>query len=277
MTTQLLPRISLPASFLYVPAIQPELFDKACQSPAQAIILDLEDSVPNTQKALARNNVREYLSQDRKKPLYLRVNSGKELEEDLLLAQDVHCSGLIFAKAEGTLISTLADGALKHLQKICLIETAAGLSEVTQLAKHVTAFAIGRVDLCADLRIALTRTDFLLTLLLQVVQASAAAGIAAPIAPTYLNIKETNTERIVAYATEFFQAGFRSQTAIHPAFIDSIHQVFLPTKEEYLTAQQFLKTYGADPEQPTGIDQAGNFIDPAVLRQHQEVVERYER
>src|SRR6478672_5370039 len=50
----------LARSFLYVPANREKFLDKAVGLPADALLLDLEDSVPAAQKAVARAAVREY-------------------------------------------------------------------------------------------------------------------------------------------------------------------------------------------------------------------------
>src|SRR5947207_9887206 len=50
----------LPRSFLYVPANREKFLEKALSLPADALLFDLEDSVPSAEKANARQAVREY-------------------------------------------------------------------------------------------------------------------------------------------------------------------------------------------------------------------------
>ena len=61
-------------TLMFAPCARPELMAKAQDSQADALIFDLEDSVPLQAKASARENLRQCLSQGLKKPAFLRVN-----------------------------------------------------------------------------------------------------------------------------------------------------------------------------------------------------------
>ena len=69
-------------SFLFVPGNRPERFAKAARSGADAVILDLEDSVPAADKAAARQAVVAHGSEVSKLgvPLIVRVNSESSVE-----------------------------------------------------------------------------------------------------------------------------------------------------------------------------------------------------
>src|SRR3954468_2558815 len=80
-------------SILFVPGNRPERFQKALQSGADAVIIDLEDAVPAQAKAEARTNVAEWLSTER--PVYVRVNAeGTAWHEDDIRAISRAASGL---------------------------------------------------------------------------------------------------------------------------------------------------------------------------------------
>src|SRR6266550_4572457 len=64
----------LPRSFLYVPANREKFLDKAIGLPADAFILDLEDSVPPAEKENARAGVRAYAPKISAGRLWVRVN-----------------------------------------------------------------------------------------------------------------------------------------------------------------------------------------------------------
>src|SRR5437660_9769747 len=70
-------------SYLFVPGNRPDRFEKAWQSRAHAVILDLEDAVEGTQKDQARENVASWLSPER--PVYVRINGTETpwFERDL--------------------------------------------------------------------------------------------------------------------------------------------------------------------------------------------------
>ena len=61
-------------TLMFAPCARPELMAKAQLGQADALIFDLEDSVPTQAKELARNNLREALAQGLKKPAFVRVN-----------------------------------------------------------------------------------------------------------------------------------------------------------------------------------------------------------
>ena len=61
-------------SYLYVPGNRPDRFDKACAAGADAVILDLEDAVPATEKAAARVAIAAWLSPAR--AVLVRVNAA---------------------------------------------------------------------------------------------------------------------------------------------------------------------------------------------------------
>src|SRR6187549_795142 len=64
----------LPRSFLYVPANREKFLDKALELPADAFLLDLEDSVPVPEKANARGGVKEYAPKIGGQRVWVRVN-----------------------------------------------------------------------------------------------------------------------------------------------------------------------------------------------------------
>ena len=64
----------LPRSFLYVPANREQFLEKALELPADAFILDLEDSVPLPEKANARRGVKAYAPKIGDHRVWVRVN-----------------------------------------------------------------------------------------------------------------------------------------------------------------------------------------------------------
>ncbi len=109
----------------------------------------------------------------------------------------------------------------------------------------LTAFGIGEVDLLGDLRVTRThRTEaVILALRTQVVVASAAAGLEAPVAPTSTDFRDLDA---FAESTRLaLDLGFRSRTAIHPAQVPVIHDVLTPTADEVAAAQDVVGRYEA--------------------------------
>src|SRR5687767_1747334 len=90
-------------SLLFVPGDRPERMEKALGLGADALILDLEDSVALEAKADARRNVARFLDDNPNAPLWVRINplDGPEAERDLQAVLPERPDGIVLPKAEG--------------------------------------------------------------------------------------------------------------------------------------------------------------------------------
>jgi len=90
-------------SLLFVPGDRPDRFAKAAASGADAIIIDLEDSVALDRKAAAREAAAEYLSGDRPVPVFIRVNPQDShlTHDDLASVLPYVPDAIVLPKAEG--------------------------------------------------------------------------------------------------------------------------------------------------------------------------------
>ncbi|SNT50932.1 HpcH/HpaI aldolase/citrate lyase family protein [Rhodococcoides kyotonense] len=274
----------VPRSFLYVPAVKPALFDKAVAGDADAIIIDLEDAVPLSQKDRARRDVGRWL--DLRTPtdteVWVRV-TPEFLADDLDVAARLGVNGIMIAKCSVEILAQ-ADLSLRELESarelpsvgvIGLIETARSLRSIAGMAEYerVRTFGIGEVDLLADLRI--TRTPgtaaVIDALRLQVVIDCAAAGTAAPVAPTSTDFRDL--EGFVATTARFVDMGFRGRTALHPSQIPIINDALTPTREDVTHALRLLELYELAEGGPT-VDDSGRFVDEAVVRGAREILAR---
>ena len=83
------PAILMFRTLLFAPGSRPELLAKAQAGQADALIFDLEDSVPANAKETARRNVAESLAGGLRKPMYLRINHPRagDFRADLAVLQ----------------------------------------------------------------------------------------------------------------------------------------------------------------------------------------------
>src|SRR5687767_3429482 len=90
-------------SLLFVPGDRPDRMEKALQSGADALILDLEDSVAQAAKADARWHVAGFLRAHEGASLWVRINplDSAEADKDLQAVLAAHPDGIILPKAEG--------------------------------------------------------------------------------------------------------------------------------------------------------------------------------
>jgi citrate lyase subunit beta/citryl-CoA lyase len=282
----MVPAHRLARSYLYVPGDQPGRLAKATDRGADALIVDLEDSVAVASKAAARAITAQWLSGqiDRECQVWVRVNVGS-LADDLGAVVGPQVEGIVVPKAEPELLRD-ADRLLGELERerditstvavIGLVETGRGLLRAGELAAapRVLRLGIGEADLLAELRISPSESRQELTSLrLQVVVASAAAGIAAPVAPTSTDFRDLDALRETT--RQLMGLGFRARTAVHPAQVPTINDVFTPDPDEVARARRIVATYEAAAHGGSGtyVDDEGRMVDAAVIRSAREVLD----
>ena len=278
---------ALPRSFLYVPAVRPDLFDKALAGPADAMVLDLEDAVPVADKDTARDHLRGWLPGTHAHPgtqRWVRVNA-ESLEPDLDAVAGPALDGLFVAKCDGGVL-TAVSGLLDDLEDarglrrgaigvVGLIESAAALLDLARVVAmpRVRTLGLGEADLFADLR--LTRSDrstaAVDAIRLQVVTQCAAAGLQAPVAPTSTAFRDLDA--FAESSRHLLDLGFRSRTAIHPGQVPVINEVFSPSAEAVAAAEDVMARFEAASGGVT-TDAAGRLVDAAVVREARETLAR---
>lgn len=285
----------LPRSFLYVPADQPKLFDKAVNGPADALIFDLEDAVPPARKDQARAALGEWLSRENaykphrarapQRPQYWVRISAEDTAADLRSVVTVELAGVFLAKCTPANLRSTSElldelELARHLTPesipiIGLIEGADALLQLEKMATHrrLLTFAVGEVDLMADLRMARgpLSEPALDALRIRIVLGCAAATLLPPVAPTSTAIRALDD--FVESSRKLQALGFRSRTAIHPSQLSVIHDVFTPSAGEVEAARDVMERF----RQAGGgvaVDQRGRMIDAAVVRSAEETLQR---
>jgi citrate lyase subunit beta/citryl-CoA lyase len=281
------PRESAARSYLYVPGDRRDRLDGASARGADALILDLEDSVSVQNKGMARELVAGWLADNAGTTgqVWVRITSTSPAEDIAALTERV--TGVMVPKAEPELLRTVGELLTAREQElrmaqgrtaiIALIETARGLLSAAELAAmpRVARLAIGRADLAAELGLRLESEDAgFASLPLQLVVASSAAGIASPMAPTSTDFRDLgalreSTERLL-------RLGFRGRSAIHPAQLATINEVFTPSDAEVQQASRLVAAFEESERGGAGVttDDDGRMVDVAVVRSAREVLAR---
>ena len=257
-------------SYLYVPASDPDRVEKALNSEADAVVLDLEDAVAPNRKAEARKNAAELLESPPPKSVFVRVNAtGSPLAgEDLASIVGPNLFGIRLPKAEDPDEVRRAAEMLEGTDAIvqCLIESALGLELAFELARShakVTSVSLGEADLAADLGV---RDDTgLLYARSRVVSASRAAGLQSPVQSVFTDVRDLDGLR--RSTLEGRGLGFVGRSAIHPAQLPVINEVFTPSEEEVAVAEDLLLRLEDYAGQGTGafVLEDGKFVDKAVV------------
>jgi citrate lyase subunit beta/citryl-CoA lyase len=287
-----------PRSYLYCPGDRPDRLARVRGWGADAVIADLEDSVHAGRKPAARAAVAAWLAElpsalhadhagkGQLGEVWVRINAGT-LAEDVAAVVGPALRGIVLPKAEPALAAIL-DDLLSRAERDWglppgsvavqpVIETATGLLAAAELASapRVTRLGIGEADLAAELGVDV-RTDpqILGPLRLQLVVASAAAGIAAPVGPASIDFKDLQALRTGTEA--LLRLGFRARTAIHPAQLACINEVFTPSQEQVAGARRLVAAFDEATAAGVGVITGpdGRMADAAVLRSARDILAR---
>ena len=269
-------------SLLFVPGDRPERFAKAAGSGADAIILDLEDSVAPSAKPAAREAVAAYLAQPAEVIRFVRVNPlGSEgLDADLVAARGA--DGVMLPKAEGAKdVAGLAERMGEGLVPILPVATetpraifALGGYEV--VAERLAGLTWGAEDLPAAIGASAAReSDGRYTPPYEVVRTLAlmgahAAGVAA-IETVYPAIRDA--EGLATYAARGARDGFTGMMAIHPSQVSAINAAFTPSDEALADARAIVAAFAASPG-AGALQLDGRMIDAPHLKQAQALLAR---
>jgi citrate lyase subunit beta/citryl-CoA lyase len=276
-------------SFLFVPGDRPERVGRALASDADAVIVDLEDAVRADQKHAARSVVRTLrVGSSGRPPLVLvRVNAvgSDEFAADVEAALEGGAAALMVPKfVPGRQADTL-DEALSGIEHargtsaatpvVGLIESAAGvlgLSGRVTLPPRVSRLAFGAADYYADLGLSYRPTGIHTELAMAaLVVASAAAGLAAPLASPHFALADE--PGLASASRRARDLGFGGALCIHPAQLATINAQFRPSDEERVWAQRVVEAWDDPAHRTSGaIRVDGELVDEAMVRRARQIL-----
>jgi citrate lyase subunit beta/citryl-CoA lyase len=216
---------------IFVPADQPERFEKAAMSGADAVILDLEDAVAGDRKAEARLMLRTDFTA---LPVIVRINACETPwhVEDLEAVSRLSPAAILVPKAERSPpFENLCRSIGRQLPLIALIETARGVADVREIAQspEIVRLAFGSIDFCADLDCSHER-DALASARSEIVLASRLGGKTAPLDGVTPTLDDPAV--VLDDARYSRMLGFGGKFCIHPAQVSSVYAGFVPLPEE---------------------------------------------
>ena len=277
-------------SLLFVPADGGAKLDKATASGADAVIIDLEDSIAPERKERARDAALEFLkaanAQKQRPRLLVRINGLDTgmTDADLDAVVPGQPDAIVFPKAEGgstvvhldakltarEAIAGLPEGGIKILAQA--VESAAGLfaaGTYRGASARLIGMTWGPEDLSAELGAQTNRdTQGHLTepyrLARNICLYGAAAAKLPAIETVYVDFR--NSEGLRRDTQDALRDGFSGRLAIHPAQVAVINEVFTPTPEQIAKAKAVMAAFAAQPGAGAiGID--GKMFDrPHLIR-----------
>jgi citrate lyase subunit beta/citryl-CoA lyase len=275
-----MPSCPIPAarSLLFVPANRPERFSKALASGADAVILDLEDSVPMQAKAEARDAIRHAWPQLQNAgcSVVVRINSPATEcgAQDMSALQGLaQLAAVMVPKCEST--ATLAQVArqLQGVPSLPIIESAAGhlaLRDIAQ-APQVARLVVGHIDFLADTGMQVSADQRELDALrFEVAMCTRLAGLAPAVDGVTVSVDD---EALIRQDTErALRFGFGGKLCIHPRQVAVVHAALAPTPEQIAWARRVLAAMQASQGGAVQLD--GKMVDLPVVLQAQRLLER---
>ena len=247
-------------SLLFVPGDRPDRMEKALGAGADALILDLEDSVAPTAKADARRVVADFLNANSPARIWVRVNplDSPEQEKDLAAILSAHPDGIVLPKAEGgasvdELARRLTERGNATAQILAIAtETPAAIFALGSYggARRLAGLTWGAEDLPAAIGAATSREeDGRFTAPYELARSlclfgAAAAGV-APIETVYPAFRDL--DGLAAYAARARRDGFTGMMAIHPDQVAIINTAFTPSEAELAHARAVVAAFEASP------------------------------
>ncbi len=259
---------------LYLPGNTPKFFINAGLHCPDAVILDLEDSVPPPEKDAARALVRNAL---RVVSFYgaekmVRINQLPLGLDDvrMLCGHGVHT--ILIPKVEDAeqvtaAAALLSEQAAGNIHLIPIIESARGALNayaIAAAAPSIVALAIGLEDYTADIGAQRTaegrESEWACS---QIINAARAAHI-QPLTSVYSNVDDE--EGLRAYARNARLIGFDGIGCIHPRQVRVAHDAFAPADKEIERAQRIMSAYSDAMAAGVGVVAVdGKMIDAPVV------------
>ena len=282
---------SLNRSFLFAPGNVPRRVEKALTLEADAVIVDLEDSVAASDKLATRKSVADALTRPRRGRGYVRVNApstpwcyGDLVEtihkgvEGVVLpkvesAADLHAIDWLLTALE--LERGLAEGSIDLMPQV---ETAAGVQRIDRILQarnlrpyagpfRVKRVAFGAADYGHDLGLSPTLDEpELADARARVVLASRAAGYENPIDSPWFHFKETAAFQRALERSR--RGGFQGRLCVHPDQLAPVNAAYLPSAAEVASAERIVAAFAqAEARGEAAVQVDGQMVDyPVVFR-----------
>ncbi len=247
-------------SLLFVPGDRPERFPKAVATGADALILDLEDSVVPERKAEARAAVRAWIEAPRDEDgpaVFVRINpiDSDDVAADLAALAGLALDWIVLPKAEGSdSVAMLLDRLpCDYVVLPVASETPAAVFQLgtfASVAGRLAGLTWGAEDLPAAVGAATAReADGSYTDPYRVVRALTLFGAHAATVPAIETVFPDfrNLDGLAGYAARGRRDVFTGMLAIHPTQVAVINDAFTPSEAELAHARAVVAMFEANP------------------------------
>ncbi len=276
-------------SLIFVPGNRENMLERARSFDADIIMVDLEDSVPPSEKAVARDMAREWVPalHAEGKRVMVRVNS---LDTGLTRAEleTVVCPelyGVSLGKVESVRDIRTVDALLSPLEAaagieagslrlIPWIETAQAMWDARAIAessRRVVAIAFGAEDFTNDMGIERTDAGEEVAVPRAWLPVAARAAQVGPLDSPFVRFRDPDALREDAGRAR--RMGYTGKFAIHPAQLEIINDTFSPSAEEIEYARRVVEAWDAAEASGRGsLALDGRMVDVPVVKRAQNLL-----
>lgn len=276
-------------SLLFVPILNERYIDRAHTRGADAVILDLEDSIALSSKPAARAAVRPVARALREKgvDVLVRINSTDEMmEADLKAAVSPWVTAIDVPKADPERLERI-DSIVAGLERTeglavgsirlkLIVETASAMLRLREISDHahrnprIVAITLGNEDLCTELGAEPT-PDVLLGYCQQIVVAARAAGI-LPLGYADSVADYADLDRFRRSIGTARQIGFTGSSCVHPAHVPILNEMFSPSPAEVAEATEVI-TAARNAADEGAFEFRGRMVDRPIVTRAERILE----
>lgn len=277
-------------NMMYVPAYREKFIEKSLTAPADAIIYDLEDSVPAVFKPEARKILRKYIESGvfKGKKVFIRLNplESNMLSEDLKYVLHKDITGFmpskIYTAADmdyyDKLISQLEaenNIPIGHFKLTPLIETTSAVMDIYNICKQTKrtiAACFGGEDFLNDLEGLHKEPPRSLDYPRAAIAIAARAAGVLPIDTPFLAIHDE--EAFIKEESVSFEMGFAGVQILSPRQIHLANKCFTPDDEEVKRSMEIVEACKKSSEEGSGVAMYnGKMIGPPMRKRAEKVLE----
>ncbi|OYX57585.1 MAG: hypothetical protein B7Y86_05465 [Brevundimonas subvibrioides] len=278
-------------SLQYVPVHVEKYVASPHIAAADAVILDLEDSVPADRKALARAGLADAIPTVARAgaDVLVRINDGDMAAQDIAAAVQPGVAALVIPKVRDAARLTHLDDLVSDAEAragmasgsvrfVVLIETADGFLDMPAIARasrRTLAINLGNEDFALDLGMEASEETLLMPRQQLVIVATATGLMPLGLMGSATRFDDPDAYRALALKSRRF--GFVGSSCIHPSQIALLNEAFSPTAEQVVEARRLVQAAeeaGADGRGAFSID--GRMIDAPIVARAQALIHRHQ-
>lgn len=278
-------------SMLFVPVTVEKYVARAAERGADALILDLEDSVPLAKKTRGREVLQDAAETVAKNgaDVVVRINRPWRMAiQDIEAAVSPAVQALMLTKVESAehvqMLAEVVDEietergmALGSTKFVALVETASGFLRMTEIARahpRLVALSIGAEDFALSVGMLPDAEGLFLPKQQMIIAARAAGILPLGFIGTVADFRDLDAYRLTIRRAR--RLGFMGASCIHPSQVAILNQEFRPSPDEVAAAERAVAAYDAATASGIGaIELDGKMIDVPVIERAKHVLARH--